>query len=33
MQLIGRPFSEESILKVAYAYQQATDWHRRKPKV
>jgi aspartyl-tRNA(Asn)/glutamyl-tRNA(Gln) amidotransferase subunit A len=29
MQLIGRPFGEETILKAAYAYEQATDWHRR----
>ena len=28
MQLIGKPFGEETILKTAYAYEQATDWHR-----
>lgn len=28
MQLIGRPFGEETILRTAYAYEQATDWHR-----
>lgn len=28
LQLIGRPFGEETILKTAYAYEQATDWHR-----
>ena len=33
MQIIGKPFSEETILKVAHAYQQATDWHKRKPQV
>jgi len=33
MQIIGKPFAEETILKVAYAYQQATDWHKRRPKI
>jgi len=33
MQIIGKPFSEETILKIAYAYEQATDWHKRKPNV
>jgi aspartyl-tRNA(Asn)/glutamyl-tRNA(Gln) amidotransferase subunit A len=33
MQIIGKPFSEETILKVAYAYEQATDWHKRKPQI
>ncbi|ABA89407.1 aspartyl/glutamyl-tRNA(Asn/Gln) amidotransferase, A subunit [Syntrophotalea carbinolica DSM 2380] len=28
LQLIGRPFGEETILRTAYAYEQATDWHR-----
>lgn len=31
MQIIGKPFAEETILKIAYAYQQATEWHKRKP--
>lgn len=31
LQMIGRHFDEESILKIAYAYEQSTDWHRRKP--
>ena len=33
MQIIGKPFSEETLLKIAYAYQQATDWHKRKPQI
>jgi aspartyl-tRNA(Asn)/glutamyl-tRNA(Gln) amidotransferase subunit A len=33
LQLIGKHFDEESILKVAYAYEQATKWHRRKPNL
>jgi aspartyl-tRNA(Asn)/glutamyl-tRNA(Gln) amidotransferase subunit A len=31
LQLIGRPFDEATVLKVAHAYEQATDWHLRKP--
>jgi len=33
MQIIGKPFSEETLLKIAYAYEQATDWHKRKPNI
>jgi len=33
MQIIGKPFDEETILHVAYAYEQATDWHKRKPPI
>jgi aspartyl-tRNA(Asn)/glutamyl-tRNA(Gln) amidotransferase subunit A len=31
MQIIGKPFAEETILRTAYAYEQATDWHKRRP--
>jgi amidase len=31
MQLAGAPNSEALLLKVAHAYQQATDWHTRRP--
>ncbi len=31
MQIIGKHFAEEALLKIAHAYQQATDWHKRKP--
>ncbi len=31
LQLIGPAFGEERILRVAYAYQQATDWHECHP--
>jgi aspartyl-tRNA(Asn)/glutamyl-tRNA(Gln) amidotransferase subunit A len=27
LQIIGKPFDEETILKVAHAYEQATSWH------
>ena len=33
MQIIGKPFSEETILKIAHAYQQVTEWHKRKPNI
>ncbi|MBV9796966.1 MAG: amidase [Solirubrobacterales bacterium] len=32
MQLIGRPFDEATLLRVAHAYQQVTDWHQRRPQ-
>ena len=31
IQLVGRPFEEATLLRVAHAYQQATDWHLRRP--
>ncbi len=31
MQLIGRDFDEARLLNVAHRYQQATDWHLRRP--
>ena len=33
LQIIGKPFAEETLLKIAYAYQQATEWHKRKPNI
>jgi len=33
LQIIGKPFSEETILKIAHAYQQATEWHKRRPSI
>jgi aspartyl-tRNA(Asn)/glutamyl-tRNA(Gln) amidotransferase subunit A len=31
MQLTGRAFDEQTVFRVAYAYQQVTDWHARRP--
>jgi aspartyl-tRNA(Asn)/glutamyl-tRNA(Gln) amidotransferase subunit A len=31
LQCIGKHFDEETVLRVAHAYEQSTDWHRRKP--
>lgn len=33
LQIIGPPFREDLILRAAYAYEQATDWHLRKPPI
>jgi aspartyl-tRNA(Asn)/glutamyl-tRNA(Gln) amidotransferase subunit A len=31
MQLIGRAFEEETLLRAAHAYEQSTPWHFKKP--
>ena len=31
LQIIGKPFAEETILRAAHAFEQQTDYHRRKP--
>ncbi|HEU4505532.1 MAG TPA: Asp-tRNA(Asn)/Glu-tRNA(Gln) amidotransferase subunit GatA, partial [Nitrospira sp.] len=33
MQLIGRAFEEETLLRAAHAYEQSTQWHLKKPVV
>jgi aspartyl-tRNA(Asn)/glutamyl-tRNA(Gln) amidotransferase subunit A len=33
LQLLGKPFGEETILKIAHAYEQSTGWHKEKPAV
>ena len=33
LQLLGRPFGEESLLKIAHAYEQATPWHKEKAAI
>jgi aspartyl-tRNA(Asn)/glutamyl-tRNA(Gln) amidotransferase subunit A len=33
LQLIGAQWQEETILKAAFAYEKATEWHTRKPKI
>ena len=32
-QLLGRPFDEATILRIAYAYEQAHDWHTHQAEV
>jgi aspartyl-tRNA(Asn)/glutamyl-tRNA(Gln) amidotransferase subunit A len=31
LQIVGRPFDEATVLRVADAYQRVTDWHTRRP--
>lgn len=31
LQLAGRPLAEATVLNAAYAYEQTTDWHQRRP--
>jgi aspartyl-tRNA(Asn)/glutamyl-tRNA(Gln) amidotransferase subunit A len=31
LQLLGKPFGEETLLKLAHAYEQSTPWHKIKP--
>ena len=31
MQIMGRPLGEETILRAAYTYEQATEWHKMRP--
>src|SRR3989440_1698660 len=33
LQIIGRPFEEEKVLRAAYAYEQATEWHLKRPSL
>jgi aspartyl-tRNA(Asn)/glutamyl-tRNA(Gln) amidotransferase subunit A len=31
LQIVGRLWEESTVLRVAHAYQQSTEWHRRRP--
>ena len=33
LQIAGRPFDECTVLRAGHAYEQATDWHTRRPPV
>ena len=33
MQIMSRPLGEDSILRVAYAYEQANEWHKMRPEL
>jgi aspartyl-tRNA(Asn)/glutamyl-tRNA(Gln) amidotransferase subunit A len=33
LQIAGRPFDEATVLRAGHAYEQATDWHTRRPSV
>jgi aspartyl-tRNA(Asn)/glutamyl-tRNA(Gln) amidotransferase subunit A len=32
LQIISRPWAEDTVLRAAYAFEQATDWHLRNPE-
>ena len=33
LQLLGKPFGESTILKIAHAYEQSTGWHLERPSL
>ena len=33
LQIIGKGFDEETVLRAAHAYEQATEWHKKKPNL
>lgn len=33
LQILARPFDEALMLRVAYAYEQATEWHKAQPQL
>lgn len=33
MQIIGKQFDEATILRLAHHYEQATEWHKKKPRI
>ena len=33
LQLLGKPFEEANLLRIAHAYEQSTDWHRQQAPI
>jgi aspartyl-tRNA(Asn)/glutamyl-tRNA(Gln) amidotransferase subunit A len=33
LQVSGAPFAESTVIALAHAYEQATEWHKRRPKL
>lgn len=33
LQLLGKPFGEELLLRIAHAYEHSTQWHNQKPTI
>jgi aspartyl-tRNA(Asn)/glutamyl-tRNA(Gln) amidotransferase subunit A len=33
LQIVAPPFEEATCFRVAYAYEQATEWHKRRPEI
>ena len=33
LQILGKELDESTVLRIAYAYEQSTDWHKAKPRI
>jgi aspartyl-tRNA(Asn)/glutamyl-tRNA(Gln) amidotransferase subunit A len=33
LQIVGKPFDEETVLRVADAFERSTRWHREYPTI
>ena len=33
MQMSARPGADSTVLRLAHAYERATDWHKRRPTI
>jgi aspartyl-tRNA(Asn)/glutamyl-tRNA(Gln) amidotransferase subunit A len=33
MQIVGKPFAEATVFRAAHAYEQATDWRKKRPQM
>ncbi|MCB0119118.1 MAG: amidase [Anaerolineales bacterium] len=33
LQIVSRAWNESGVLRIGYSYQEATDWHRKKPNI
>ena len=33
LQLVGKPFGEETLIRAAYTFEQSTEWHKRKADI
>jgi aspartyl-tRNA(Asn)/glutamyl-tRNA(Gln) amidotransferase subunit A len=33
MQILAKPFAEEMLLRIAFAFEQATQWHKKRPPI
>ena len=33
LQISGAPWAEANVLRLAHAYEQQTDWHKKRPKL
>jgi len=33
LQILGKPMDEETVLKTAYSFEQATEWHKKRPSI